>query len=56
MKNNDITTLYYKNGNIKYIGEVNEKGQPHGKGKGYYEDGTLDYEGEFEDGEPTYNN
>jgi hypothetical protein len=45
-------TLPHNNGKPEYIGKVNEKGEYHGKGKYYWDDGKLLYEGEFEDGEP----
>lgn len=42
---------YYLNSNqIEYKGEL-RNGVPHGKGTRYYEDGTVEYSGEWEDGD-----
>ncbi|MCD8304737.1 MAG: hypothetical protein LUC86_07940, partial [Prevotellaceae bacterium] len=40
--------MTYNGVSYKYTGDVNEDGQPEGKGRGVYEDGT--YEGEYVNG------
>ena len=46
------TTLLHRNGKPKYIGQVNEKGEYHGKGKEYCgnRDFLYRYEGDFVNG------
>ena len=41
--------IYYKNGNVKYEGEL-FNGKPHGNGKFYYKNGNLRYVGQFVNG------
>jgi len=46
---NDVK-LFYKNGNVKYIGEVEKRNLPDGQGIEYHENGTMKYKGFFKDG------
>lgn len=39
--------------NLKYVGMCGREGKPNGSGKLYYESGSLAYEGEFSNGEPS---
>ena len=45
---NEIKTIEFNGGT--YTGQLNADGKPHGKGKEYWSNGNLAYEGEFEDG------
>jgi hypothetical protein len=50
-----VGTLYYEDGTIKYQGELNTDGFPHGRGKAYDSEGRLFYEGNFSNGEVDQN-
>lgn len=43
-----VETIHYKNGD-KYVGQVNDKGEPHGKGTMTWKNGRR-YEGDWKNG------
>ena len=51
-KDGRICEGIWKKGKIKYEGELNENGKPHGRGKWIYSNRTrtYEYEGEWENG------
>lgn len=42
--------LFYKNGNIRFIGQVDKRALPDGSGVEYHENGSMKYNGYFKDG------
>lgn len=49
----DTDTVYYDNGQVKFIGSYNAQNEPHGEWTTYYRNGQIERQGVYSKGHPT---